>query len=100
VWWCSSVIPALRRLNHEFQDSLSYIARPCLKKKILKVKNKLSSLCYSTIETQNRLRQSCLYKINDTSPDFRGLMSNSDYAHIETLIKEEVVEDEACITGH
>jgi flagellar biosynthesis/type III secretory pathway protein FliH len=33
AWWCTSVIPAPGRLWQEdckFEDSLSYIARPCL----------------------------------------------------------------------
>jgi hypothetical protein len=33
VWWCTTVIPALRRLrqeDHEFGTSLGYIARPCM----------------------------------------------------------------------
>jgi hypothetical protein len=37
AWWYLSVIPAVRRQrqeNYEFQDSLSCIARSCLKKTI------------------------------------------------------------------
>jgi hypothetical protein len=36
-WWCTLVIPALRRLRQEaceFEVSLGYIARPCLKKEL------------------------------------------------------------------
>jgi hypothetical protein len=36
VWYCIAVILALGRLMqevHKFKASLSYIARPCLKKK-------------------------------------------------------------------
>jgi hypothetical protein len=35
-WWCTPIILALRRLRQEdykFEDSLSSIVRPCLKKK-------------------------------------------------------------------
>jgi hypothetical protein len=42
VWWCISVIPALRRERQEepnFQASLSYTARLCLKKLIIKENN-------------------------------------------------------------
>jgi hypothetical protein len=38
VWWCAPGIPALGRLKQEdckFKASLSYITRPCLKKKII-----------------------------------------------------------------
>jgi hypothetical protein len=36
VWWCTPVIPALRRLrqeDHELKASLNYIMSFCLKKK-------------------------------------------------------------------
>jgi hypothetical protein len=35
VWWYTPVIPALGRIrqeNHEFEGSLVYTVRPCLKK--------------------------------------------------------------------
>jgi hypothetical protein len=35
VWWCTSIIPALRRLiqeEHEFEAILGYTAKHCLKK--------------------------------------------------------------------
>jgi hypothetical protein len=35
AWWCTPVIPALRRLrqeDHEFEASLDYTVRPHLKK--------------------------------------------------------------------
>jgi hypothetical protein len=43
AWWCTPVIPALRRLrqeDHEFEVDLSIIVRPCLKKKTKKKKNR------------------------------------------------------------
>jgi hypothetical protein len=42
VWWCPPIIPVLGRLRQKdskFKDSLGYIARPCLKKK-MQEKNK------------------------------------------------------------
>lgn len=37
MWWCTPIIPAFRRLRqedlHEFEASLNYIVRTCLKKK-------------------------------------------------------------------
>jgi hypothetical protein len=41
VWWCTPVFPALGRLrqdDHEFETTLDYVARPCLKKKKKKMK--------------------------------------------------------------
>jgi hypothetical protein len=39
IWWHMLVIPALQRLRQEvlkFEGSLGYLARPCLRSKILK----------------------------------------------------------------
>jgi hypothetical protein len=36
VWWCTPIIPALRwprQKNLEFEVSLGYLGKPCLKKK-------------------------------------------------------------------
>jgi hypothetical protein len=51
-----SVIPELRRLrkeNHEFEDSLVYMARPCLKKTKSKQTKTLRTVSYTLIHAMH-----------------------------------------------
>jgi hypothetical protein len=40
--WCSGALRRLRLEDHEFKDSLGYIVSPCLKKKFLIAKQKIT----------------------------------------------------------
>jgi hypothetical protein len=57
AWWCTAVILAHRRLrkeDHEFETSLGYIMRPCLKKQ--KQKKKLIEMIIRDTISKNSLK--------------------------------------------